>query len=254
MGQLDGRVALITGGASGIGLATAHLLRAEGARLAIADLREPEAGLADLAVTADVADASVWPGLVAQVEEALGGLDVVHLNAGITCNIADVTAVDDESYRRLMRVNVDHVFFGLRAGAAAMERGGGGRIVATASLAGLTGFGVDPVYTLTKHAVVGLVRGCAGNLAERGVVVNAVCPGIVDTPLLGDAERQALLDAGFPMLAAEEIAAAVLRAAVDGGPGDCWYVQPGRAPEPFRFGRVPGPRIPGKEGVTPPLR
>ena len=252
MGDFEGRVALVTGGASGIGRATVAALREAGARVAVADVAAIEDGVADASFRTDVTDRAAWPGLVADIETALGGLDVVHLNAGVTCGVADVEAVTDDQYDRLMRVNVDHVFFGLRAAVPALRRRGGGRIVVTASLAGLTGFGVDPVYTLTKHAVVGLVRGCADRLAADGVIVTAVCPGIVDTPLIA-ADRPVLVEAGFPLLRPEDIATAVLRAATDGRPGDCWFVQPGRETEPYRFARIPGPRTPGREGVAPPF-
>lgn len=245
-------VVLVTGGASGIGEATVRRLRAAGSRVAVVDLREPVNGAADLSLVADVADPATWTPLLQRVVDELGGLDAVHLNAGVTCDIADITAVDDATYRRLVGVNVDQVFFGLRAAVRVMEPRGGGSIVVTASLAGLTGFGVDPVYTLTKHAVVGLVRGAAANLAARGVTVTAVCPGIVDTPLIA-ASRHVLVDAGFPMLEADDIAATVLQALATGRPGDCFAVQPGRAPEPYRFAGIPGPRVAGREGALPPL-
>jgi NAD(P)-dependent dehydrogenase (short-subunit alcohol dehydrogenase family) len=251
MGELDGRVALITGGASGIGLATARRLAAAGARIAVADLGTPPDGVAALAVQADVADASTWPGLVERIEAALGGLDIVHLNAGVTCNVGDIDTVDDATYSRLMRVNVDHVFYGLRASIPALLRRGGGRVVATASLAGLGSMAMDPIYSLTKHAVVGLVRSCAASLAQRGVVIAAVCPGITDTPLLGS-DREIFVGAGFPLLTADDIAEAVYAVVTRGQPGECWYVQPGRASEPFTFRNVPGPRVKGAEGMRPP--
>lgn len=249
---VDRRVGLITGGASGIGAATAARLRLAGMRIAIADLQAPADDAADLAIVADVAEPDVWPGIVARVTDDPGGIDLVHLNAGVTCNVGDITAVDDDTYDRLMRVNVDHVFYGLRACTGALAARGGGHVVVTASLAGITGFAHDPVYTLTKHAVVGLVRACADNLAAHGITVCAVCPGIVDTPLLGS-DRDVLIDAGFPLLAADDIALAVEQIVEAGKPGECWYVQPGRDPGAYRFAGVPGPRVAGKEGMRPPL-
>src|SRR5258708_11519816 len=234
MGDFEGKVALITGGASGIGLATSRRLAAEGARIAVADLAAPPEGVADHIERVDVAEAATWALLVLRVEEALGGLDIVHLNAGVTCNVGDVADIDDATYSRLMRINVDHVFYGLRAVIPALERRGGGRVVVTASLAGIVAFPVDPLYTLTKHAVVGLVRGCAPMLATRGITVTAVCPGIADTPLLGS-DRERLVEAGFPMLGAEDVAEAVHAALLRGKPGECWYVQPGRPSDAFRF-------------------
>lgn len=253
MGALDGRLALVTGGASGIGLATVRRLKAEGARVAAVDLAEARGDdPSDLHVVADVADPQAWPGIVRRVEEALGAVDVAHLNAGVTTRQGDITQVTDEQYRKVMSVNVDGVFFGVRALVPVMERRGGGDIVATASLAGLTPFGHDPVYTATKHAVVGLVRSLAEQLAAKGIRINAVCPGIVETPLIGS-DAELLREAGFPLLQADDIAAAVMLALSQRKSGACYAVQPGREPLEFRFGGVPGPRVAGKEGVRPPI-
>jgi NAD(P)-dependent dehydrogenase (short-subunit alcohol dehydrogenase family) len=253
MGELDGKVALVTGGAYGIGLATVHRLKAAGARVATLDLAEPRGDdPADLHVVADVADPAAWPAAVARVEDILGGLDIAYLNAGVTTRESDITLVDDETYRRVMRVNVDGVVFGVRAVVPALQRRGGGDIVATASLAGLTPFDHDPVYTASKHAVVGLVRSLATQLSSKGIRINAVCPGIVDTPLLGG-DAAVLREAGFPLLEAGDIAAAVMLALHEGKSGACYAVQPGREPLEFRFGGVPGPRTPGKQGVRPPI-
>jgi NAD(P)-dependent dehydrogenase (short-subunit alcohol dehydrogenase family) len=252
MARFDGKVALVTGGASGIGQASAVRLRAEGARIAVADLAAPAEGVADLAVQVDVADSGVWPGLVGEVERALGGLDLVHLNAGVTCPESDVEAVTDEQWHRIFRINVDHVFFGIRATAPALRRRGGGAIVCTASLAGLIGMAADPIYAATKHAVVGLVRSVAPQLLAGGVRLQAVCPGIVDTPMVAPA-REAMLRAGFPLLRPEDVADAVVRAVDSGGAGECFFVQLGREPAPFQFRNAPGPRVPGAEGMLPPL-
>ena len=128
---------------------------------------------------------------------------------------------------------------------------GGGALVATASLAGLVAFAADPIYALTKHAVVGLVRGLALTLTDRGVTVNAVCPGMVDTPLVDDA-RAALAAAQFPLIAPEAVAEAVLGCLLGDGTGQAVVVQAGREPTPFRFSRPPGPRQAGAEGRVPP--
>jgi NAD(P)-dependent dehydrogenase (short-subunit alcohol dehydrogenase family) len=127
----------------------------------------------------------------------------------------------------------------------------GGAIVATASLAGLVAVESDPIYALTKHAVVGFVRSAAPGLAARGIRLNAVCPGVVDTPMT-DAIRDRLQLAGFPLLGPDDVAEAVVRAAEDEEVGQAWVVQPGRDPLRFRFPGVPGPRGAG-EGSIPEL-
>jgi short-subunit dehydrogenase len=111
----------------------------------------------------------------------------------------------------------------------------------------------DPIYAGTKHFVIGFVRSVAPQLEERGIRIKAVCPGIVDTPILGEEGRARLHVAGFPLLSPEDVAEAVIAAAESEGTGEAWVVQPGRAPEPYRFGGVPGPRVAGAEGVLPPL-
>jgi NAD(P)-dependent dehydrogenase (short-subunit alcohol dehydrogenase family) len=128
----------------------------------------------------------------------------------------------------------------------------GSAIVVTASLAGLVPASQDPLYTLTKHAVVGFVRSVAPQLAERGIRINAVAPGFVDTPLLGEEGRARFMDAGFPLLRAGDVAQAILTGARSEDTGAVWVVQPGREPVRFRFPNVPGPRDPGGAAVGPP--
>jgi NAD(P)-dependent dehydrogenase (short-subunit alcohol dehydrogenase family) len=158
---------------------------------------------------------------------------------------SDETVAD---YRRVVGTNVDGVVFGIRRLAPLMRPGGA--IVATASLAGLVPVPSDPVYSLTKHAVVGFVRSTA--LRYEHVRINAVCPGLVDTPMTASV-RSALEESGFPLIAPEDVAAAVWLAATDDRSGQAWIVQPGRAPERFHFPGVPGPRTAGAEGKVPPL-
>jgi NAD(P)-dependent dehydrogenase (short-subunit alcohol dehydrogenase family) len=223
--------ALVTGGASGIGAAIAELLEAEGAEVRVLDLRD---GF-------DVADPAAW--------EQVGAVDLACLNAGVVTGEADVTRLTDEQYRRVLAVNVDGVVFGVRRLAQVMQPGSA--IVVTASLAGLTTLPSDPVYTLTKHAVVGFVRSVAEQLEPRGIRVNAVAPGIADTPMIAGI-RPLFEQSGFPLLAAEDVARAVLMAARTDATGQVWAVQPGRAPMRFRFPNVPGPRDPGGASVGPP--
>jgi NAD(P)-dependent dehydrogenase (short-subunit alcohol dehydrogenase family) len=230
MGTLSGKVAVVTGGGSGIGLATATRLAEAGVSVAVVDLDGPSAdraaeGLGGLGLQADVGRPEVWPGIVDAVTERFGGIDLAHLNAGVTTGEADITKVTDDLYRRAVGVNVDGVFFGVRALVPALAARGGGAIVATASLAGLIGFSPDPVYCLTKHAVVGLVRSLGPQLADRQITFNAVCPSIVDTPLIDDM-RDVLEGSGFPLIDASAVS--------------------------FRFARPPGPRAGGTVGQMPP--
>ena len=154
--------------------------------------------------------------------------------------------VDD--YRRIVGVNVDGVVFGVQALAPRMREGSA--FVVTASLAGLIPMESDPLYVLTKHAVVGYARSMAPLLEPRGIRINLVCPGIVRTPMTEDA--QARLDAaGFPLMEPEQIADAVLVAGRSELTGQAWVCQPGREPILFRFPGVPGPRVEGAEGMVP---
>jgi NAD(P)-dependent dehydrogenase (short-subunit alcohol dehydrogenase family) len=118
----------------------------------------------------------------------------------------------------------------------------GGSIVATASLAGLMPMPADPIYTLTKHAVVGYVRAIAPHLAERGVRINAVCPGFVDTPIVTSELREWILSEGIPLMQPEQVAEAVLVVAQSEDTGQAWVMQPGREPLRYEFRGVPGPR------------
>ena len=222
--------ALVTGGEGGIGLALRARLEREGYGVESLDLRS---GF-------DVTDAGAW--------EAVGPVDLAFLNAGVlTGGEADPRRLAVDAYRRAVAVNVDGVVLGVRRLASVMDEGA---IVVTASLAGLTGMPSDPVYSLTKHALVGFVRSAAPHLAP--VRLNAVCPGIADTPMI-DAQREAFAAAGFPLLAPEDVAEAAWRAATSDGTGECWFVQPGREPAPFRFPSLPGPRSGGERVGRPPL-
>jgi NAD(P)-dependent dehydrogenase (short-subunit alcohol dehydrogenase family) len=225
--------ALVTGGRSGIGRAIVKRLERSGAELVVLDLRD---GF-------DVSDARAW--------ESVGAVDLACLNAGVATGSTDIRDLTDEQYRRIVGANVDGVVLGVRRLARVLDPGSA--IVVTASLAGLTPMPSDPIYSGTKHFLVGFVRSVAPQLEERGIRINAVCPGIVDTPILGNEGRARLLAAGFPLLSPEEVAEAVLAAAESAATGEAWTVQPGRQPEPYRFQGVPGPRVPGGEGVRPPL-
>jgi NAD(P)-dependent dehydrogenase (short-subunit alcohol dehydrogenase family) len=254
--RLSGKVALVTGGASGIGLATARRLAEAGAVVAIAD-RDSSKGERVAGETGwryfemDVSESSAWSATVAEIEASFGGLDIAYLNAGVGTGESDLVKVTDEQYRRIMHANVDGVFFGARAVTPALERRGGGAIVATASIAGLIAYAPDPVYCLTKHAVVGIVRALAPQLATKHITINAICPGIVDTPMIGDEGRQMLEAANFPMIPARDIAEAVYARVIGEDTGKAWVVQVGLEATAYRFSGVPGPRG-QSSGKTPP--
>jgi NAD(P)-dependent dehydrogenase (short-subunit alcohol dehydrogenase family) len=257
MAPIDGKVALVTGAASGIGKATAERLAAEGARVCIVDMaddagREVADSLGGTFHRADVGEPHEVDAAFTTCEGELGGVDIAFLNAGIAIGHADIETLPDDVYRRIMRVNVDGVVYGTRAAARAMARRGGGAIVATSSLAGLIPFAPDPVYDLTKHAVVGFIRSVAPTLAAKGITANTVNPGMTDTNIMGEDERRALREADFPLMPPSQIADAVFRIVTGGRTGECWVCQPGREPEPYRFHDVPGPRTEGAQGRVPP--
>ena len=216
------RSALVTGGASGIGAAAVALLEAEGCDVASLDL----------ATGFDVSDPRAW--------DDVGPVDFAFLNAGVATGSNDLAELGDAEYRRAVGANVDGVVFGARRMARVMEPGAA--IVATASLAGLVAMPLDPVYTLTKHAVGGFVRAVAPQLAERGITINALCPGFADTPIVEPELREWVDGQGIPLISPETVAAAALVAARSGETGEAWVVQPGREPVVYGFRGVPGPR------------
>ena len=247
------RVAIVTGGAGGIGRVLVSRLAEDGYRVVVVDLAEEraEALARDVrgeALVADVSRAADW---AEKVLPRLEHLDLACLNAGVLTGTPSLADLADTAYRRSVGVNVDGVVFGVRALAPLLERSRG-TIVVTSSLAGLVGMPSDPVYSLTKHAVVGFVRSVAPQLEQRGVRVTMVNPGLADTPMVAGPVRDAIEEAGFPLLAPEEVADAIVLAAREGRPGEAFVVQPGREPVSFRFPNVPGPRTPGAEGAVPP--
>jgi NAD(P)-dependent dehydrogenase (short-subunit alcohol dehydrogenase family) len=256
MGQLDGKVALVTGAASGIGRATVERFAAEGAKLCCVDIDPGGRAIADavggMFVEADAGDEDHVDKAFVACELEHGGVDIAYLNAGIAIGQPDITALEDDVYRRIMRINVDGVVFGARAAIRAMQRRGGGAIVATSSLAGIIPFPPDPVYDLSKHAVVGFIRSVAPTLRPLGITANTVNPGMTDTNILTDEAKEFFAAADFPLMPAGQIAEAVLTIVTTGRTGECWVCQPGRDPEPYRFHDVPGPRASGAEGRRPP--
>jgi NAD(P)-dependent dehydrogenase (short-subunit alcohol dehydrogenase family) len=253
MAELSGKVALITGGASGIGRATAERLCAEGAHVVVADV--DEAGGRAVAqkldaefVSLDVSSAARWDEVAAGLRTRHGGIDVAFLNAGITTYPAsaegiapfDLATLDLERYRRILSINVDGVVLGARAAVPLLEARGGGAIVATASVAGLIGYAPDPIYTLTKHAVVGLVRALAPTLEPRGIRIHAICPGGVDTNILGPGMAERARDLGIAIMPASQIADAVAQAVRSPETGRLWVCLHDRDHQHYHFAPVEG--------------
>ena len=248
--DLTGRVALVTGGASGLGRATCHALAAAGSTVVVADVdaaggEAVAAAVGGHFVATDVASFEANHAAVAWTVERCGGLDLAFLNAGISTGFGVGEDFDLARYRRAMGINLDGVVFGIHAALPALRARGGGAIVATASLAGLTGVPPDPIYAANKHAVVGLARSLGPALAGDGIRFNAVCPGFAESNIIAEI-RDALVDAGFEIIPAETVADTVLHLFRGDMTGECWFIQPNRDPAPFKFRNVPGPgRAPG---------
>jgi 3alpha(or 20beta)-hydroxysteroid dehydrogenase len=199
MNDLGGKVAIVTGGASGIGAATARLFAAAGAKVLIGDLQDG-AGVAKeiggVFQPTDVRDSDAVKALVDHAVTEFGRLDVLFNNAGIELH-APLAGMDDAQHRNLIDVNVHGVFYGLKHGIQAMMRNAGparGSIVNTASVAGLIGTPALGSYAATKHAVVGMTRTAALEMGPFGIRVNAVCPGVIRTAMLGGFDQPGLVD------------------------------------------------------------
>jgi NAD(P)-dependent dehydrogenase (short-subunit alcohol dehydrogenase family) len=246
--EFDGKVAWVTGGAQGFGAGVARRLAGSGASVVISDVNaESGQAVADEIggsfVRCDVSSLEDCRAAVATALDRHGQLDIGFLNAGVAtgCTVGD--DFDLASYRRAMGVNLDGVVFGAHAAFRAMKAAGSGDIIATASLAGLVGTGFDPVYGANKHGVVGLVRALGDDWPQYGIRVNGLCPGFADTAIV-EPLRDVLAESGVPLIPVDAVVDAFVAAATSGRSGECWYVQPGRPAEPFRFRGVPGPRAP----------
>ncbi len=253
MSRFDQKICLVTGGASGIGRATCEALGARGAHVVVTDIDEAAGCDAAAAVGGefahlDVSDRDAWRSVVQGIVAAHGGLDLVHLNAGVTTYPAagggfpavDIAAIPADVYRRTMSVNVDGVVFGVGATVQALENRGGGAIVVTASVAGLGTWEVDPLYTMTKHAVVGLVRSLAPSLAQRGITLNAICPAAVDTKIFGPEAEDFVRETGLRLMPPSQVADAVIEAAAGGETGQCWVCYDGHDPKLYIPAPLPG--------------
>ena len=229
---MTGAVTLITGGAGGIGAAVARRCHRRGGRVVIAD-RDAARGEAvaaevgGLFVPVDVGEPDDNTRAVNATVEAFGRLDNVVLNAGVPgrCGLGDFTV---ERYRATLRTNLDGVVYGLHACLPRLRRQRHGSIAVMASIAGLSG-SPDVFYATGKHALVGLARSAAPALAADGIRINALCPGLVDTPALAP-HRTALRAQGLRLAGPDEVAAAVETVLAWPGTGQVWTVQAGQPP------------------------
>lgn len=245
--SLAERRAIVTGGASGIGKATAITLAELGADVVVTDIDEAGgAGVAEQIggsfAMLDVGDPDAWDRVIATA----GPFDIAFLNAGIATNqglpptdslpIVDLTV---EAYRRIMSINLDGVVYGARAVLPGMIERGSGDIVATASMAGLGPIGLDPIYGLTKHGVVGFVRSLAQAIDSSpdglDICVSAICPGFTDTNIIGRVAREFINTIGLEIMPADHVAGVVARALDDRVQGAQWVIWPGIEPRVYEW-------------------
>jgi NAD(P)-dependent dehydrogenase (short-subunit alcohol dehydrogenase family) len=190
-GRIADKVAIITGGGSGIGKATAELFAQEGAKVVIGDLPTSEGehvakSVGGLFVSTDVREAKAVERLVRAACDKFGRLDIMFNNAGIGI-VSPLLETSEELYSNTIRVDLDGVYWGLKHGGKVMVEQKRGAIVNTASVAGIRGAIGLSAYNAAKHGVVGLTRNAALEFAPAGVRVNCICPGIIDTPLVARA-------------------------------------------------------------------
>jgi NAD(P)-dependent dehydrogenase (short-subunit alcohol dehydrogenase family) len=226
--RLFGKVALVTGGAGGIGRATALAFAREGAKVAVVDLNAAAAeGVASavaaqggeaIGLAADVTRADQVANMVAQVVARFGRLDIAFNNAGIDIEHEPLAKATEETFDQLMNVNVKGVWLCMKYEIEQMLKQGGGAIVNTSSIGGLIGAARQPIYGATKHAVLGLTKSAALEYGRKGIRVNAVCPGIIRTEMTEraiarDPRREKYVEQAHPigrMGEAEDIARSVV--------------------------------------------
>jgi 2-dehydro-3-deoxy-L-rhamnonate dehydrogenase (NAD+) len=186
--DFEGRVALVTGGASGIGAAAAERLRTGGARVAVFDLQPADGDL--LSLTGDVSSSAAANEAVDRVVSELGGLDILVNAAGIAGKSLRTLEVSDDEWQRVFAVNANGTFWFCRAAAPVMVDEGYGRIVNLASIAGKEGNPMAAAYSGSKAAVIGFTKSIGKDLAGTGVLVNSIAPAVIDTPMVGTMSQE----------------------------------------------------------------
>ena len=237
-GQLTGQRAFITGGASGIGAEMARRFTREGASVVIADVNDTLGKAIAVEVGGeyvhlDVTDSTAWEKIITTHKP----FDIVCLNAGVATktDVFGATVdypfqhLDNDSYQHIMSINVDGVVFGARAVIPGMVDRKSGHILVTASLAGIVAIAADPIYGLTKHAMVGLTKSLGAALEPHGVCVSALCPAFLDTPLLSDNTRKNLSLLGLGIMDVSIAGDLAMRALTERIAGAQWIVMDGQA-------------------------
>jgi NAD(P)-dependent dehydrogenase (short-subunit alcohol dehydrogenase family) len=234
--SFENKVALVTGAGSGMGLATAQAFAAEGAAVALVDINEPAvraaaerlvaAGHQAIAIRCDVSNEAQVKAMVEQTVSAFGRLDAAFNNAGVMSLAVETADASSQEFDRLNAINLRGVWFCMKYELLQMRKQGSGAIVNNSSIGGLIGIPGRAIYHATKHGVIGLTKCAALEYASKGIRINAVCPGTIDTPMVADmlakepdAMKDILRDQPIGRLGRpEEIAAAVL-----------WLCSPGAA-------------------------
>ena len=251
-------VALVTGGGGGIGAAVCGSLARRGYRVLVVDVdadaaSEVAESFGGTAFAADVRDPEQNRAMVAHATQTFGRLDLTVLNAGIASGQSPGEPLSTGKYRAVTGVNLDGVVFGIDAAVPALAQWHG-TIVVNASVAGLAPDADNPLYAMTKAAGIAYARGMAPTLAALGVRILAVCPSLTDTAILGALNRRFLVRQKFPLLTADEVAAALTTVLDEAGSGEVWTVVAGQPPTRYDFPALPPTRYPdGTEAVFRPF-
>lgn len=223
---MKGKIAVVTGAGSGIGAEVCRQLAGAGARVVVMDVNEDAGGdiarnVSGVFIPCNVADPVSWTAALKRCREQVGIPDYAHLNAGVMTvganePFATIEQVTLQQYRRIVGVNFDGVVFGLQQLMPLMHNRSDAAITVTASIAGLIALPIDPLYSATKHALIGLVRSIADNLRDSTLRINAICPGGVDTAIV----PAALRSGGINMMAPSDIAREVVDLLANGKQGE----------------------------------